>query len=310
MNKIAFLFPGQGTQYEGMLDDLPKTTLTSSLLERAQNRLGHDPLLLDDQEYINTSVGTQLSLFIKGVVLEAHLEEENIYPHVVAGHSIGSFAAAVAAKVLSFEDGLYIVKKRAELMDNVGGEEYGMGVVVGVNKEKLVHMVESIHNETTPVYIANENAEDQYTVSGKRIGIEVVLEKARKQGASKAKFLNMTVPSHCPLMDNVGKTLFDELEKCPISDPTVPFIGNKNARPLQTGSTVKEDLAFNVSHPVLWHNCSTIMKELGVKLFVEMAPGHVLVDLIKRKFPEGHFFPLSSFSLDDVLFLVQKYKSK
>jgi malonate decarboxylase epsilon subunit len=295
----AFLFPGQGSQRPGMLSQLPSHRAIVDILEQASDGLQRDVRSMDTVEAFSSTINVQLSLFIAGIATAMALESEGVKPELVAGHSIGAFAAAVIAGALGFKDALQLVKLRAEMMEQAFPNGYGMGVVLGLDERRLAAVIEEAYTDATPVYIANMNAPRQFTVTGNVMGLERVLAGACKAGARKVQLLPVRVPSHCELLKPVALRLQEALDKVVMKDASALYITNVNARALRSATTIRSDLHLSLSKPVRWYDATTICYELGVRLFVEMPPGRVLTDLAEAAFPAARAISVNACGLDN-----------
>jgi malonate decarboxylase epsilon subunit len=303
---VAFLCPGQGSQQPGMLHDLPDNQAVKETFEEASDTLNESVILLDSEEKLKSTRAVQLSLLIGGVASGRNFETEEALPDMVAGHSVGAFTAAVLAGVMSFRDAISVVEERGELMEKAYPHDYGMGVVVGLPKTKLEEILLRVSDH--PVYLANLNSPDQITISGSRAGIQLVLEMAAADGARKAEFLNVSVPSHCPLLDPVADRLYERMDELAFSSPTIPYAGIRNARALRDPESIKKDLAFSVSNPVHWHEVTTLYYELGVRLFIELPPGRVLSDFANKAFPDARSIAVSESGMQTARILMERYR--
>lgn len=279
----VFTFPGQGSQFPGMLHHLPDHPCIRTTLEEASQFLGKDVLLLDTEKELESTTAVQLSLLISSVASGRALVADGVHPNMVAGHSVGVFGAAVIAEVLDFTDALALVKLRGELMEEAYPLGYGMGVVIGMTEKQLTSMVNQVKSPS--VFLANVNSPFEITISGDLEGIEAVLALARKEGARQAKLLNVNVPSHCPLLAPISAELTSALNNISLRRPTIPYVGNHKVRLLRDSEAIRKDLAVGVAFPVRWYDMTTLLFELGTKLFIEMSPGNVLTNLIKGAFP-------------------------
>ncbi|WEG17722.1 malonate decarboxylase subunit epsilon [Alkalihalophilus pseudofirmus] len=303
---VAYLFPGQGSQLPGMLHSLPAHPSVKEMIEEANQILQQDILSLDSEEALKSSTNVQICLLTAGVACASALKAEGISPDYVAGHSVGAFSAAVTSRVLTFSDAIKIVRLRGQLMENKTPAGYGMGVVVGLSEKKLTSIVEQIHTESTPLYVTNRNSPDQITISGSIDSIKKALIEARQAKARKAELLNVSVPSHCPIYSHISDHLESHLQKINIYDPEIPYISNLKARRLFKKEDIISDLAKSISSPVLWHNVTTTLYELSVRLFIEMPPGQVLSDLAKQSFPEARSIAASVSGLKTVQVLAKR----
>ena len=204
---VAFLYPGQGAQVPGMLHQLSDRAETTSTLQESSQVLGRDVLTLDTEQALSSTVAVQLALFVSGVAATRIMQAEGVKPDVVAGLSVGAFAAAVAAGALAFKDGLDLVKARAELMERAYPKGYGLAAVIGLTETHLSQIVSEINRPESPVFVANLNAPTQFVIAGSDSGMEGVLNRAKDEGARTAKRLHVSVPSHCVLLKSVADEL-------------------------------------------------------------------------------------------------------
>ena len=302
---VAFLYPGQGAQIPGMLHQLPGQARGNETLQEASQVLGHDVLTLDTEQALASTVPVQLALFVSGVATTRILQAEKIQPKVVAGLSVGAFAAAVAAGSLAFRDALPLVKLRAELMEKAYPRGYGLSVVVGLNEQQLSKIVSEIDKPESPVFLANLNAPTQIVIAGSDSGMEGVLHRAKNEGARTAKRLSVSVPSHCILLKSVADELTHRMTTIEIKTPEIIYISNRRARALRDPEGIREDLATNVAHAVRWHDATTIAYERGVRLFVELPPDHTLTDLASAGFPDARSIALGDAQFDAAVKLIK-----
>jgi malonate decarboxylase epsilon subunit len=205
----------------------------------------------------------------------------------VAGHSVGAFAAAVAAGALAYPDALRLVDLRARAMHEAYPHGYGMGVVIGLDERTVSRLGAESGTPKAPVHAANVNAPLQVGVSGADEALERTLSLAREHGARRAHRLAVPTPSHTPLMAPVAVKLERALADVPMNPPAVPYLSNVGGRALRDPEEIRDDLARSVERPVRWHDATTLLFELGVRLFVELPPGRVLTDLATAAFPEA-----------------------
>ncbi|MDV6378581.1 malonate decarboxylase subunit epsilon [Sporosarcina sp. GW1-11] len=308
--KSAFLFPGQGSQWPEFLHELPNCTAVKKTIEEASDHLGESVFNFHSKEALASTKAVQISLLTAGVAAYRAFDSERIQPDFVGGHSVGAFGAAVAAGVMDFRDALKIVEKRGELMESAFPEGYGMGVVLGLEAYQLAQLIAQTVDKQYPVFMSNQNAPDQLTISGALPGIEKVLVEVQQNGARCASLLNVSTPSHCPLLSAVSDALLKELHAVSFNSPTVPYVGNRNARLLFTPEEICLDLAESVSSAVQWHDASSVLYENGVRLFIEMPPGNVLTRLADRAFPDAKALSVTENGLDDCLFVAERQKLK
>jgi malonate decarboxylase epsilon subunit len=306
---IAFLFPGQGSQAPGMLHALPDHSDITRTLDEASTILRRDVRDLDSPESLKSTVSVQLALLTTGVAVARALAAEGVEAEAVAGLSVGAFAAAVHSGVISFPQAIELVRQRAELMLDLYPTGYGLAAIVGLAEVQVATLVEKAHTAQTPVYVGNINAPRQIVIAGSDAGMTKVLEAARSSGARKAERLDVSVPSHCPLLEPVAAALRKTLAGMKLVQPRLIYVGNVKARPLRAAAAVADDLAANIAHGVRWHDATTVLKELGCSLFLEMPPGHVLTDLARESFPEEEVrtLAMSQTTLNSALHLAARF---
>jgi len=297
----AFLFPGQGSQVPGMLHTLPDHPAIGRALAEASDHLHRDVRDLDSSEALQSSVPVQLALLTAGVAVARALAEEGVAAEAVAGLSVGAFAAAVHCGALSFPDALRLVEQRAEMMVGLYPTGYGLAAIVGLTEAQVAALVGEAHTPETPVFVGNINAPRQIVIAGSDAGMAKVLEAARRSGARKATRLQVSVPSHCPLLEPVAVALRATLEGMTLGQPKLIYVGNVKGRALRTGVAVAEDLANNIAHGVRWHDATTVLEELGCRLFLEMPPGRVLTALAREAFPDVKALPVGKDGLQVAL---------
>jgi malonate decarboxylase epsilon subunit len=282
---IAFIFPGQGSQYAGMLARLPEVPVIRSTLAAASDALGLPVTQLDTDEALRSTECAQLAIFIVGMASACLLGEYGVSANFLAGHSLGAFTAAAFAGVFSFADGLRLVKARGQAMHNAHPEGYGMATIVGLDRRICDTLVFEVHATGGEVYVGSQNASDEITISGSKIGLARVIDLARARGARRAVLLDVSVPSHTPLMALAAKQVLKEIQGVPVRRASTPYVGNCAPRVLVTGSEIVEDLARAIDHPVRWGDATSLLYELGVRTFIEMPPGDVLARLTSKSIP-------------------------
>ena len=308
--KVAFLFPGQGSQQLNMLHQLPKHPIIAATIEEASAILGENVLLLDTEMALLSTRAVQLALLIAGVAAGRALKAEGALPDIVAGHSVGSFAAAVIARALEFADALVLVQLRGQLMEKAYPKGYGMGVITGLDERRVALLTEQVRALIIPIYVANINAPDQITIAGSHEGIQAVFTLARSAGAQKIQFLNVSVPSHCNLLQEVADTLVSKMATIHVQYPSIPYIGNCRARSLKRVEDIRTDLGIGVANPVRWHDVTTLMFELGVRFFVEVGTGQTLTNMARKAFPTARSMSMEDSGLESITILTNREKEK
>ncbi|MEI9974966.1 MAG: malonate decarboxylase subunit epsilon [Ignavibacteriota bacterium] len=305
---IAYLFPGQGAQAPGMLHALPHHPAVARTLSEVSEILRRDILELDTAEALRSTVSVQLALLTAGVAVARALVEESVAPLAVAGLSAGAFSAAVAAGVFGLADAVRLVKQRAEMMTRLFPRGYGLGAIVGLREQQVAILVEEARSRDTQIYISNINAPLQIVIAGSDEAIDRVLASASKNGAQKAERLDVAVPSHCPLLQPVADALQVSLRAVQLQPPKALYIANITGRPLRSAEAIAEDVAGNIARAVRWYDATTVLNELGCRLFLEMPPGHILSDLARAAFPEARVLAIADASLDDARLLASRHE--
>jgi malonate decarboxylase epsilon subunit len=300
---VAFLFPGQGSQVPGMLHALSDHPSIERTLDEVTEVLGKNVLELDSLAALRSTVSVQLALLASGVAVARALVAEGVVPEAVAGMSAGAFAAAVVAGVLNLADGVRLLTLRAERMVELYPQGYGLAAIVGLREKEIATLVEEAYTEQNPVYVGNINAPRQIVIAGSYEGMGKVLEAARKRGARKAVHLDVSEPSHCPLLQPVADTLAKSLHALHLHEPKLIYVGNVAGRALRTEEAISEDLATNIAHGVRWYDATTVLTELGCRLFLEMPPGHALSELARETFPDVRTLAVGETSFKHALLL-------
>jgi malonate decarboxylase epsilon subunit len=255
--------------------------------------LSSDITTFDTVKALKSTVAIQLAILTAGVATARVLRQEGIKPAALAGLSVGAFAAAVSAEVISLSEAVRLVRSRAEQMDHLYPAGYGMAAIVGLTERDVTTIVVTTSSDEAPVFVANINAPRQIVIAGATSAMMVVLQRARFAGAQKTEILDVPVPSHCPLLSSVSESLRSQLASIAVSDPCVPYLSNVTARAMYKAQDVANDLAWNISRSVRWFDATSVAAELGCKLFLEMPPGDTLSRLAKESIPDVNAFPVT-----------------
>jgi malonate decarboxylase epsilon subunit len=283
---VAFLFPGQGSQNAGLLHQLPRHMEVTRTIREASNVLGLDPDRIDTAESLRSTAAVQTALLIAGVATARALTAERIRPTVVAGMSVGAFAAAVTCGALSFADALPLVRLRGELMQTAFPSGFGLAAIEGLVEAQVEAIAEGIRTDAFPAYLSNINAPRQIVVAGSDAALDAVIARARQRGARRAERLAVSVPSHCPLLQPVADRLTQAMFGLALRPPSMPYVSNRGGRALYDAESIRRDLATSVAHPVRWYDALEVVRELGARVFIEMAPGRVSTHLVAELFPD------------------------
>ncbi|WP_339249640.1 ACP S-malonyltransferase [Sporosarcina sp. FSL W8-0480] len=284
MTKIAFIFPGQGSQSVGMGEELFNSG--GNFLERADEVLqfGLSKLITEGpQEELTLTYNAQPALLTVGAMIASKLVEGGITPDYTAGHSLGEYTALVASGVLSFEDGVSVVHQRGLFMnDAVPAGEGAMAAILGLDGEKLQEVTETITAEGTPVQPANLNCPGQIVISGTKAGVEKACVELKEAGAKRAIPLDVSGPFHSSLMKPAAERLKNALDEVEMKDASIPVVANVNAETVSDREEIKQLLVEQLYSPVRWEDSVRELINLGVTHFIECGPGKVLSGLVKK----------------------------
>lgn len=306
--KTVFLFPGQGSQKTGMLHSLSVADpLVAQIFNETEEILGLPADTLDSEEKLRSTQYVQICIFILSVIAAKRLIEKGLKADYVAGHSIGAFAAAVISGVLTFKQALKLVDLRGRLMQEAYPENYGMAAMVGFTASRMQKYIDE-HNQAHPtLYLANINAVDQQVVAGETASLAILIQSLQKAGINRAKMLNMSVPSHCRLLDNVSAALKEQIDLLDLAEPQIPYTSNQTGRLLKNLEAIKKDLYSSVAHTVKWYDGTSLLYELGARCFIEMEPSGVLSKIAETTFPEALVLPVEENGIEKVVWLWKNY---
>ncbi|MDF2418439.1 malonate decarboxylase subunit epsilon [Acinetobacter beijerinckii] len=300
-----WVYPGQGAQKINMLHDLPKHALVNQYLEQASDVLKENVMLLDQVDALKSTYAVQLCLYIAGVISSALLREQGLQPKYVAGLSIGAWAAATVANVIRFEDGLTLVAKRAELMQQAYPNGYGMTAIIGADRFQVESWIAKVASDGQEVFIANLNAENQVVISGSFEAMQLVAKYANQSGAISKK-IEISVPSHCMLLEKQAQQLACLAKGFNSQQPTIRYLSGTSARLLRTNTQIIDDIVFNMSRTVDWQSTVQVAWERGVRLQIEALPGTVLTGLARKVFKEGTVLSFQNTQLESLIIAMQK----
>jgi len=281
--KHAYIFPGQGAQFPGMGKSLYETNdRAKELFEQANDILGFritDVMFGGTEAELKQTNVTQPAIFLHSVVLFQTLQDA--IPQMVAGHSLGEFSALIANKVLSFEDGLKLVAKRAAAMQRACEiNPSTMAAVLGLDDEKVEAICAEITDQV--VVAANYNCPGQLVISGSNEGVQLACEKLKAAGAKRALILPVGGAFHSPLMEPAREELEQAIANTHFGNPTCPVYQNVDAQPYIEPDMIKQNLINQLTAPVRWTQTVQKMAENGATRFTEVGPGKVLQGLVGK----------------------------
>jgi [acyl-carrier-protein] S-malonyltransferase len=287
-SKLAFLFPGQGSQAVGMGRDLSeKFPIAKQTFEEADEALGFSLSKLcfeGPEEQLKLTEFTQPAIFTVSIAAHRVLAEKGITPSFVAGHSLGEYSANVAAGVLPFADAVKTVRNRGRYMQEaVPAGEGAMAAVLGLPPEAVIDICAKAAAETGAVVsAANLNSPEQTVISGTAAGVEKAAALAKESGAKKVMMLAVSAPFHCALMQPAQDRLADDLRQLNFSAPSVPVVTNVDAALVTDPEQLHDALVRQVTGAVRWVESVRLLIEQKPTYFIEVGPGRVLFGLMRQ----------------------------
>lgn len=284
MGKIAFVFPGQGTQFVGMGKDIYEN---NNLARKEYDKIFKN-LLFDlksamfdgPEEILKETKYTQPAIVAMSLVLDKLLKEKGIYPDFVAGHSVGEYSAIGSAGFLNLEETVKLASFRGEVMNEIAEKvNGGMAAIIGMPSEKIIELLKTV---TGVVEAVNFNEPKQTVIAGDKDSIEKSCELLKKNGARRAIPLAVSGPFHSLLMKPAGEKLRKEIENYEFKDTKIKLIANTTTELISTGNELKKEIYNQSFGPVRWIETIEKLKENGVETIYEIGPGKVLAGLIRK----------------------------
>lgn len=282
MNKIAFIFPGQGAQYVGMGKDFYEAfSVCREVFDVASEASGLDiaKLCFEENEQINQTEYTQICMLaVEAAILKA-VEEQGITSSVNAGLSLGEYGALVASKAMDVKDACKVVRKRGILMQEAVPTGGAMAAILAMDAD----VIEEICEKTEGIVsIANYNCPGQIVITGEEAAVDAACEALKAAGAKRALRLNVSGPFHSPMLSGAGAKLSEFLEGVELKDFTTPYIANVTADYVTSAEGIKDLLSRQVSSSVRWQQSMEKMIADGIDTFVEIGPGKTLSGFMKK----------------------------
>jgi len=284
--KIAYLFPGQGSQYVGMAKEfIEQFTESREVFDLASGLLGYDLAQLcmhGPAEKLNLTENTQPAILAASIAILRPLERRGLAAEAAAGHSLGEYTAITAAGGLDLKDAVPLVRKRGRYMQEAVPEGTGlMAAILGLERAAVEKTCLDA-SKNGIVGPANYNSPGQIVIAGEKNAVEKAMELAKAAGAKRVVPLAVSVPSHCPLMKAAGDRLAQELAAVTITDLRIPIVNNADAKFIRAAAEILPSLVRQISSSLYWEDSINMMTADGFDTFIEIGPGKVLSGLVKR----------------------------
>jgi [acyl-carrier-protein] S-malonyltransferase len=288
MLNTAFVFPGQGSQSIGMLSDFDSQyPIVRNVFTETSETLGYDLWQLvqsGPEEKLNQTEYTQVAMLTADVAVYKVLMQQGVSkPRIMAGHSLGEYAALVCASALSLSDAVQLVTRRGQIMQNAIPLGLGsMAAIIGLTDEHVKNLCEQASTDIQKVSPANYNAIGQVVVAGHYSAVEKLITLADEEGARLAKMLPVSVPCHCPLLSDASELFAESLAQVEFKNPDIQVISNVDVGTYHSAQDIRMKLKQHLYSPVRWVETIQLFKNSGIERIIESGPGKVLCGLIKR----------------------------
>lgn len=294
---LGFVFPGQGSQSVGMMDDLAATfPVVEQTFREASDALGRDLWAMvcnGPEDQLNQTQNTQPAMLTAGVATWRVWQEKNgAMPSIMAGHSLGEYTALVCAGAIEFAEAVKLVSDRGDYMQQaVPAGEGGMAAIIGLEDDAVRALCEAAANGEV-LSAVNFNSPGQVVVAGTATAVQRAVEQAAGAGAKKAVLLPVSVPSHCALMHPAAEKMAARLEQIPVNSPQIPVLHNVSVTAESDADAIRAALVSQIESPVRWVETIEKMAADGVDRIIECGPGRVLMGLNKRISKEAKTLPV------------------